>query len=155
MVGTSLANRLAAHLRRGRQWWLTCEGRVDWPRLPVGATFEGEQLGRWAAGQRAGWADLVGEQRELLGALGIEGDQVLAAAKATMVAKAKTSRADRFALGLAALAAFAEREGHVRVSRAHREDGLALGTWLNNTRARRAGLTAEQRGQLEALGVTW
>ncbi|MGF1431488.1 DNA translocase FtsK, partial [Kitasatospora sp. LaBMicrA B282] len=34
VVGTSLANRLAAHLRRGRQWWLTCEGRVDWAGAP-------------------------------------------------------------------------------------------------------------------------
>ncbi|MGF1427123.1 helicase associated domain-containing protein [Kitasatospora sp. LaBMicrA B282] len=62
------------------------------------------------------------------------------------------SRTDRFQLGLAA---FAEREGHVRVPRTHREEGLSLGTWLNNTRARQPGLTAEQRGQLEALGVAW
>ncbi|MGF1431906.1 helicase associated domain-containing protein [Kitasatospora sp. LaBMicrA B282] len=87
--------------------------------------------------------------------LGIEEDQALAAKKAAAAAKRRTSRTDRLAQGLAALALFAEREGHVRVPRAHREDAASLGTWLNNTKARRAGLTAEQRGQLEALGVAW
>ncbi|WP_234443879.1 helicase associated domain-containing protein [Streptomyces sp. NRRL B-24484] len=30
-----------------------------------------------------------------------------------------------------------------------------MGIWLNNTRARSDKLTAEQLGQLEALGVAW
>lgn len=32
---------------------------------------------------------------------------------------------------------------------------FALGTWLNNQKARRNKLTAEQLGQLQALGVAW
>ncbi|MFJ9847685.1 helicase associated domain-containing protein [Kitasatospora sp. NPDC101155] len=67
----------------------------------------------------------------------------------------KVSRADRFAQGLAALAAFVEREGHVRVPRTHKEGGVSLGTWLNNQKARRDKLSPEQLGQLEALGVAW
>ncbi|MFE7532390.1 Helicase associated domain protein [Kitasatospora sp. NPDC057542] len=62
-------------------------------------------------------------------------------------------RADRFHQSLAALAAFVEREGHVRVPRSHKEDTVSLGMWLDNTRARREKLSEEQRGQLEALGV--
>jgi hypothetical protein len=42
------------------------------------------------------------------------------------------------------------------VPRAHKtEEGLSLGTWLNNQKARRDKLSPEQLGQLEALGVAW
>ncbi|MFI9788530.1 Helicase associated domain protein [Kitasatospora sp. NPDC051984] len=138
-----------------RQWWLESDGRVDWAQLPLETTFEGEQLGRWVRAQRAGWAELHQEQQDLLAAIGIEEDQELAAARAVAAAKPKVSRTDRFQLGLAALAAFVEREGHAKVPRAHKEDGTSLGTWLNNQKARRDKLTAEQLGQLEALGVAW
>ncbi|MFD9124516.1 Helicase associated domain protein [Kitasatospora sp. NPDC059571] len=87
-------------------------------------------------------------------ATGIEADPELVAAKQAAEAKPKTSRADRFQLHLAALAQFVEREGHARVPRTYKTgEGLSLRAWLNNTRARRDKLTAEQRGQLEALGV--
>ncbi|WP_344640995.1 DEAD/DEAH box helicase [Kitasatospora cystarginea] len=139
-----------------RQWWLESDGLVDWTVLPVDTVFEGEQLGRWVQAQRAGWADLDQEQRDLLAALGIGEDVELAAARAAAAAKPKVSRADRFGAGLAALAAFVEREGHAKVPRAHKtEEGLSLGAWLNNQKARRDKLSPEQRGQLEALGVTW
>ncbi|MGE7439472.1 helicase associated domain-containing protein [Kitasatospora sp. NPDC001175] len=138
-----------------RQWWLEADGRVDWAALLADTVFEGEQLGRWVKAQRAGWADLDQEQRDLLAAIGIEEDQELAAARAAATAKPKVSRADRFGAGLAALAAFVEREGHVRVPRTHKEGGVSLGSWLNNQKARRDKLTAEQIGQLEALGVGW
>ncbi|MFJ9847179.1 helicase associated domain-containing protein [Kitasatospora sp. NPDC101155] len=138
-----------------RQWWLESDGRVDWAQLPVETVFEGEQLGRWVRAQRAGWAELDQEQRDLLAALGIGEDVELAAARAAAAAKPKVSRVDRFGAGLAALAAFVEREGHVRVPRTHKEGGVSLGSWLNNQKARRDKLTAEQLGQLEALGVGW
>ncbi|MFE7528910.1 helicase associated domain-containing protein [Kitasatospora sp. NPDC057542] len=65
------------------------------------------------------------------------------------------SRADQSQQGLAALAAFVEREGHARVPRTHKKGGTSLGTWLNNQKARRDKLSAEQLGRLEALGVAW
>ncbi|MGF6914300.1 hypothetical protein P3T36_006403 [Kitasatospora sp. MAP12-15] len=65
-----------------RQWWLESDGCVDWTVLPVDTVFEGEQLGRWAKAQRAGWAELDQEQQDLLSAIGIEEDQELAAARA-------------------------------------------------------------------------
>ncbi|MET8624606.1 helicase associated domain-containing protein [Kitasatospora sp. NPDC004669] len=155
-----------------RQWWLEADGRVDWAQLPTDVVFEGEQLGRWVQAQRAGWPGLEEDQQDLLAALGIEEDQELAAARAAAAAKPKVSRADRFQQGLAALAAFVEREGHARVPRPHREalevvvagtggeDSVevvfvGLGAFLNNTKARRAKLTTGQLAQLAEHGVEW
>ncbi|MFB7669032.1 helicase associated domain-containing protein [Kitasatospora sp. NPDC056138] len=105
--------------------------------------------------QRAGWAELDQEQRDLLAALGIGEDVELAAARAAAAAKPKVSRADRFGAGLAALKTFVEREGHVRVPRTHKEGGVSLGSWLNNRKARRAKLTLGQLAQLAEHGVEW
>ncbi|MEU6957624.1 helicase associated domain-containing protein [Streptomyces sp. NPDC045714] len=70
------------------------------------------------------------------------------------------ARAGAFERGLVALAQYAEREGTVVVARSWSEElpdgtSVRLGVWLSNTRTRRAGLSAEQRGQLAALGVEW
>ncbi|WP_344640893.1 hypothetical protein [Kitasatospora cystarginea] len=110
-----------------RQWWLDSDGRVDWAQLPLETAFEGEQLGRWVRSQRAGWAELDQEQRDLLTALDIAEDQELAAARAGAAAKPKVSRADRFQQHLAALAAFVEREGHAKVPRAQDRGGAVTG----------------------------
>ncbi|MFF2549126.1 hypothetical protein ACFVUY_42095 [Kitasatospora sp. NPDC058063] len=64
--------------------------------------------------QRAGWAELNREQRDLLTTIGIEEDQELVTAKAAVAAKPELSRSDRFAQGVAALAQFVERERHPR-----------------------------------------
>jgi hypothetical protein len=110
--------------------------------------------------QRAGWPDLEADQRDLLSAIGIGEDQELVAAKAATEAKAKVSRADRFSQGVAALAQFAGREGHVRVPRPHKEplEVVAAGPGgeesieVVNTKARRAKLSP---GQLAEHGVEW
>ncbi|MFK0195876.1 Helicase associated domain protein [Kitasatospora sp. NPDC090308] len=160
-----------------RTWWLESDGQVDWAALPVKTVFEGEQLGRWTVAQRAGWSDLAEEQRELLAALGIDQDPELVAAataKAARAAKAgpRTSQADRFALGITALAQFVAREGHAKPKRQHKERleqvmagadsedvveqvEVGLGAWLNNTKSRRAGLSAGQLAQLAEHGVEW
>nr|WP_280842448.1 DEAD/DEAH box helicase [Kitasatospora phosalacinea] len=165
-----------------RAWWLACDGRVDWPGLPVDTSFEGEAIGRWVRAQRGAWAQLAEEQRDLLLALGIEEDPELAAetaAKAERATRPVRARSDRFAQHLEALRAFAEREGHVRVPRQHKEplevpamaaegaeeagaeDGavevvlLGLGAWLSNQRSRRAKLTFEQLVALGRAGVEW
>ncbi len=139
-----------------RMWWLELDGRVDWAQLPEETVFEGEQLGRWVVVQRAGLPGLEAEQQELLAAIGIEEDPELVAAKAAAEAKPKVSRSDRFQLHLAALAEFVREHGHARPARTYRSsDGLSLGAWTNNTKARRAKLSAEQLAQLAALGVEW
>jgi transcriptional regulator with XRE-family HTH domain len=111
---------------------------------------------RFARVCRATPEELVEEdQRDLLTAIGIEEAPELVAAEAAAETKPKVSRADRFQLGLAALTAFVERDGHAKVPRPHNEGGTVLGAWLNNRTARRDRLSEEQRGQLEALGVAW
>ncbi|MFJ4674019.1 DEAD/DEAH box helicase [Kitasatospora purpeofusca] len=155
-----------------RLWWLDTDGLVDWTRLPADTVFEGEQLGRWVQAQRAGWPGLEEDQQDLLTAIGIEVDQELVAAKAVAEAKPKVSRGDRFQQGLVALAQFVERERHPRVPRPHKEpveaveagpggeeqvvvSHFALGTWLNNQKARRAKLTPGQLAQLAEHGIEW
>ncbi|WP_030277344.1 Helicase associated domain protein [Streptomyces sp. NRRL B-24484] len=155
-----------------RMWWLEPDGQVDWAQLPEETVFEGEQFGRWVVAQRGGWPGLEADRQDLLAALGIEPDPELVAAKAAAEAKPKVSRTDRFAQGLAALAAFAGREGHVRVPRPHKEPlqvvvagpggkertevvHVGLGAWLNNQKARRAKLTPGQLAQLAEHGVEW
>ncbi|MEV6212546.1 hypothetical protein [Kitasatospora sp. NPDC051914] len=98
-------------------WWLESDGRVDWAQLPEETVFEGERLGRRVRAPRVGRSVLEPAQQNLLAAIGIEPDSELVAAKAAAEAKPKVSRSDRFAHGLAALAAFVQREGHVRVPR--------------------------------------
>ncbi|WP_455583872.1 helicase associated domain-containing protein [Kitasatospora cineracea] len=119
--------------------------------------------------QRGAWAQLTGEQQDLLLALGVEEDQELAAEAAVAAERAAQpvkGRADRFAQHLQALRAFARREGQVRVPRAHKEplktaEGsgepvlLGLGAWLSNQRNRRAKLSAEQFVALGRAGVEW
>ncbi|WP_371493429.1 hypothetical protein OG871_39280 [Kitasatospora sp. NBC_00374] len=78
--------------------------------------FEGEQLGRWAWAQRAGWPGLEADQRDLLTARH-RGRRRAGGRKAAAEAKPKVSRTDRLQQGLAALAQFVERERHANVRR--------------------------------------
>ncbi|MER8188393.1 helicase associated domain-containing protein [Kitasatospora sp. NPDC094015] len=133
--------------------------------------FEGEQLGRWALAQRAGSPALEAEQQNLLAAIENAAGPELVTAKAAD-AKPVVSRTDRFALGLAALPAFVAEHGHAKVPRPHKQSieiveagpggeelvavsHFALGTWLNNQKARRAKLTPGQLAQLAEHGVEW
>jgi superfamily II DNA or RNA helicase len=55
--------------------------------------------------------------------------------------------------GYAAVVAFFEREGHLRVSRDHIENGIRLGSWINNAKRRhkKGVLPVAQVERLEAL----
>ncbi|WP_457518761.1 helicase associated domain-containing protein [Streptomyces sp. TE33382] len=121
----------------------------------------GLDVGAWLISQQEGWEGLSGGQRERLVQLGIRPPQKPAAE--AVAVKARPRRAGRgprrSSGGLVALAQYAEREGTVVVPRGHVEelpDGpVKLGVWTSSTRSRRAGLSAEQREQLVALGVEW
>ncbi len=57
--------------------------------------------------------------------------------------------------GLSALVTFKEREGHVRVSRAHVEGKLNLGAWVAVQRKCRSTMSAERRRRLDEIGFVW
>lgn len=138
-----------------RSWWLESDGRVDWPALPLETLFEGQQLCRWALAQRAGFPGLEEDQQDLLTAIGIEEDPELVAAKAAAEAKPAVSRTDRFAQGVAALAAFDQEHGHPRVPHPHKQpletaeagpDG-ETGSWCSTWRSAPGSTTRKPAGR--------
>ncbi|MYV97847.1 helicase associated domain-containing protein, partial [Streptomyces sp. SID3343] len=114
----------------------------------------GEDVGAWLERQRRGWADLTDAQRQALAGVGVE---------AAAVPEQRAAPVDRWALTLAAAAAFREREGHLTVPRKHVEpvevDGaghaVKLGVALANARQRQATWLAERIEALSALGMRW
>jgi|GEM_PF-1524384 len=56
---------------------------------------------------------------------------------------------------LSALRSFKAREGHVKVPRAHLEDGFNLGTWLSSRRHQEYKTSPELKAALEAIGFSW
>ncbi|MEU2339501.1 Helicase associated domain protein [Streptomyces sp. NPDC013172] len=131
------------------------------PSRPGELIVQGEDLGVWIAGQRAGWDKLMPAQQWLLETVGIE-----PAAEGEPGAGAPRSQDARWAANLAAARQFHAREGHLVVPRQHVEitennegsDGRAavkLGAWLDNTRRRAAKLSEERRAALDQLGMRW
>ncbi|WP_438829298.1 Helicase associated domain protein [Streptomyces adonidis] len=134
--------------------------------LPAGPSqliVQGEDLGVWLAGQRAGWDRLMPAQQYLLTTIGVE-----PAGEGEPVAGAPRSQDSRWAANLAAARQFHAREGHLRPARKHvetitvggdgdggREEAVKLGAWLDNTRRRASKLNPERRAELAALGLEW
>ncbi|MFJ9417343.1 helicase associated domain-containing protein [Streptomyces sp. NPDC101227] len=126
-----------------------------------GVVVNGQDIGAWLHAQRADWEQLSDGQRERLAELGVEPlpttTAELAPAKATKAGPAAFER------GVAALAQYLAREGHVRVARAHvetvvvdnQEHEVKLGLFLSNTKTRRNKLTADKFQQLAELGLEW
>ncbi|MFJ9351037.1 Helicase associated domain protein [Streptomyces sp. NPDC101237] len=145
-----------------RNYRLTLAHRKAGGPLPAGPgelIVQGEDLGAWAAGQRAGWDKLVPAQQWLLESVGIEPP-----AEGEPVAGAARSRDARWEANLAAARRFHAREGHLQVPRQHVEitgngDGeqaaVKLGAFLDNTRRRAAKLTPQRRAELDQLGMRW
>ncbi|MEW2310645.1 Helicase associated domain protein, partial [Streptomyces sp. NPDC006864] len=127
--------------------------------LLPGVTVNGVDVGTWTTRQTnpAVWDTLLPEQRERLEALGLTRQTDTAPAATT--AGGKDGKGAAFERGITALTQYAAREGRVAVPRAHVEETphgpVRLGTWVSNTRSRRAKLTVEQREQLAALGIDW
>ncbi|WP_407700022.1 helicase associated domain-containing protein [Streptomyces liliiviolaceus] len=115
---------------------------------------QGEDLGAWIIGQRAGWDRLMPAQQYLLETLGIE-----APADGEVVVPVRRSQDERWNTNLAAVKQFRDREGHVRVPRKAVEtvDGVPfkIGAFLDNARRRAGKLSAERRSELAVLGLEW
>ncbi|WP_444971278.1 Helicase associated domain protein [Streptomyces sp. SAI-25] len=132
------------------------QGRTE---IVPGITVNGIDVGAWTAEQTdpAVWDNLLPEQQTRLQALGLK-----PAAPAAKPPK-KTASAFAFELGITALTQYAEREGHLRISRQHTEtvliDGeehqVKAGIFLSNHKSRRAKLSAAKLGAFAALGLDW
>ncbi|MEI7030807.1 DEAD/DEAH box helicase [Streptomyces pratensis] len=128
--------------------------------VETGAMVNGLDVGAWLVAQQEGWEGLSGGQRERLVELGVRPPAKPAAGVPARPRQAGGARGAAFERGVAALAQYAEREGTVVVARSWVEEladgtSVRLGVWLSNTRARQAGLSAEQRERLAALGLEW
>jgi superfamily II DNA or RNA helicase len=100
---------------------------------------DGLNLGIWVATQRGGKDRLSADQIARLDQLGFSWDPL----------------AEDWETNFAALKKFKQREGNVRPSQKHNEDGLSLGTWVMHQRKRRDRLSAEQIARLDQLGFSW
>ncbi|WP_331758877.1 Helicase associated domain protein [Streptomyces anulatus] len=108
----------------------------------------GEDLGQWAASQRAGFSKLTAAQQWMLGSLGIQ------------AAPARLTRAEMWAQNLSAARRYRDREGHLEVPRSHTEkldDGhvVRLGAWISQQRTKAAKLAPERTEELSILGMRW
>jgi superfamily II DNA or RNA helicase len=110
-------------------------------RAPHPYVEDGLKLGQWVAVQRVNRDEMSPEREALLEALpGWSWDP----------------HADRWERAYAALAKFADREGHSSVPNSHNEDGVSLGKWVTRQRSKRDELTSEQQKRLESLpGWNW
>ncbi|MGW0877788.1 Helicase associated domain protein [Streptomyces sp. NPDC002740] len=131
------------------------EDQVD---VLTGVTVNGMDVGRFAQKQRqhAVWQGLMDGQRELLEAIGITPRPP----EPQTPPKPSRAASRAFERGLAALAQYKAREGHVTVPRAHverLEDGIEvrLGVFLSNSKSRRAKLTPNKLAALANLGLEW
>lgn len=134
--------------RAFRLAWLHTKAGGTLPDKAGVAIAEGEDLGKWAAAQRAGFAKLTATQQWMLtSVLGVT------------VAPAKRTRAEMWAQNLAAASQYQEREGHLEVPRSHTEniDGetVRLGAWVSQQRVKAAKLSPERVEELSALGMRW
>jgi superfamily II DNA or RNA helicase len=109
--------------------------------VPQGYVEDGVKLGTWVLEQRNNEAKLSEERRKLL---------------ESVPGWAWDPYSESWERGFAALAQFAEREGHARVPQGHMESGLKLGGWVAEQRSNRQKMTAERRTRLEAVrGWSW
>ncbi|WP_351233272.1 Helicase associated domain protein [Streptomyces sp. NPDC002133] len=131
--------------------------RLAWNHIKAGnplpdkadqTVVDGEDLGKWAAAQRAGFAKLSGTQQWML-------TRVLGIA----AAPAKRTRAEMWEQNVAAARQYREREGHLEVPRSHTEavgdQTMRLGAWISQQRMKAAKLAPERVKELSTLGMRW
>jgi hypothetical protein len=112
------------------------EGHADVPYLHK---ENGYPLGLWVSKQRLKKAELTGLQRRRLDDL-------------TFVWETPERAWEK---GFECLKAYRAREGDCRVPYLHKENGYPLGQWVLFQRAKRIGLSREQRARLSQIGFVW
>lgn len=110
-------------------------------RVPNSHRENSVPLGRWVTHQRSKRDKLTDEQCKRLEALsGWNWD----------------ARSDRWHRKFLLLQQFQQRERHALVSQDHIEDGIKLGSWVNEQRNRREQISDERRALLESVpGWAW
>jgi superfamily II DNA or RNA helicase len=99
----------------------------------------GFKLGVWVSTQRIKKEALSAERRQRLDVIGFVWDH----------------HAETWEDGFSMLQKFKAREGHFRAPKGHKEEGFALGTWVQNQRNTKEALSAERRQRLDDLGFIW
>jgi superfamily II DNA or RNA helicase len=109
--------------------------------VPQGHKEDGVNLGSWVLDQRANRVGISLERRERLDSVpGWSWDPYT----------------ESWERGYAALATFAERQGHARVPQGFLYGGINLGGWVVEQRSSRSKMTEERRQRLEAVpGWSW
>ena len=107
--------------------------------VPHKFMFEGILLGRWVIFQRINKDQLTSHQIKRLDSLGYSWNPLT----------------DQWAAAFAALQKFHEREGHCRVTKGVKINGLNLGNWVLNKRSKKGNLTPDQIKSLESIGFIW
>ncbi len=108
-------------------------------RVPSSHIENGLRLGTWASNIRRKFKDLNTEQIKRLNSIGFSTNP-------------RDEIWDRY---FSAVRKFRQREGHFRVNRNHTEDGLQLGTWMQNQRSQKDKLSADRLKKLNSIGFTW
>ena len=108
-------------------------------RVPSSQIENGLKLGVWALNIRRKFKALSTEQIKRLNSLGFS----------------TNPRDEIWEQYYSAVRKFSQREGHFRVKRNHTEDGLKLGTWMQNQRSYKDKLSSERLKKLNSIGFTW
>lgn len=106
--------------------------------VPATYAEDGFRLGGWVNAQRQNKKISI-ERRERLNALGFVWRPFDSA----------------WEMNFAALIQFKNREGHCRVPQDRIENGISLGTWVSNQRAKRKKMSIEYRQRLDDVGFVW
>jgi hypothetical protein len=113
--------------------------REGYARVGLKHQEDGLRLGQWVLTQQLYKDRLTPEQIVRLDKLGFNWNPL----------------AEDWETNFAALERFKQREGHIRVSKEHQEDGLKLGSWVVSQRRKKLMLSPEQITRLNQLGYSW
>lgn len=100
---------------------------------------DGFNLSSWIANQRTNKEAMSAERHKRLDDLGFVWNTLV----------------EDWDEGYSKLQQFKERKGHCNVLQGHKEDGFALGQWVNTQRRAKETLSAERRQRLDDIGFVW
>jgi superfamily II DNA or RNA helicase len=107
--------------------------------VPAKHSESGVRLGNWVQTQRHNKEKLPEERLKRLDSIGFIWDQLQ----------------DKWERHFAALLKYHKREGHTLVPINHKENNLAIGSWVRNQRSTRSNIPAERQKRLNEIGFTW